>query len=256
MQAATVYEQPLNERVRSLLRLEFLFAQLGAVIEGESDTHSRMALVTINDILLVLSRTDLKSELVKELERQIATLNALRDMRGVDQGQLRSIIGELTFCSNRLLEVNGLIGAELRQNELLNSMRQRSSIAGGTCAFDLPLLHYWLSRPTEQRHADLKLWQQQFTVTETATGLILRLIRDCALPSQELASGGFFQKQLGGGGQYQMIRVLLDPSLSVYPEISGSKHRFSVRFIRPAQHTQRAAQAADDIPFQLCICAL
>lgn len=256
MQAATVYEQPLNERVRSLLRLEFLFAQFSAVIDGESEAHSRMALVAINDILLVLSRTDLKSELVKELERQIATLNALRDMRGVDQEQLRRIIGELNYCSNQLLEVNGLIGAELRQNELLNSMRQRSSIAGGTCAFDLPLLHYWLHRPAEQRQADLKLWQQQFTVTETATGLILRLIRDCALPSQELASGGFFQKQLGGGGQYQMIRVLIDPALAVYPEISGSKHRFSVRFIRPAQHTQRAAQASDDIPFQLCICAL
>lgn len=256
MQAAIVYEQPLNERVRSLLRLEFLFGQLAAASQGMTEADSRVALLTMNDILMVLGRSDLKSELVKELERQNTTLNSLRDMRGVDQDQLRKIIGDLNRCANGLLELNGLIGSELRQNEILNSIRQRSSIAGGSCAFDLPALHYWLSRPAEQRQQELRHWQREFNVTESATGLILRLLRDCALPSPEVASNGFFQKQLGGGGQYQMLRVLLDPALQVYPEISGSKHRFTVRFLKPTGDSQRPIQTTDDINFRLCICAL
>lgn len=255
MQQAIVYEQPLNERVRTLLRLEFLFQQLSHASQGKDASDSRLALVTMNDILMILNRADLKTEFIKELERQMISLNALRNARGVDQDQLRKILHELEHCSDTLLALSGPIGGELRQNELLANMRQRSSIAGGTCAFDLPMLHFWLSRSTEVRQQDLHHWLQELAITESATLLILRLLRECALAGPEVAPSGFYQKSLGGSGQHQMIRVLLDPLLQVYPEISGSKHRFSIRFLQ-SQGMQRSLQTTADVDFRLCICSL
>ena len=65
----TVFEQPLNERARSCLRLEHLFRALNKGLEGETEWDSREALCAMIEIGDLLSRTDIKGELIKELER-------------------------------------------------------------------------------------------------------------------------------------------------------------------------------------------
>lgn len=69
-----IYEQPLNERIRTLLRLEFLFEQANAHTYRHSAWDSRAAINTLFDIINVFSRADLKTEIMKELERQAVFL--------------------------------------------------------------------------------------------------------------------------------------------------------------------------------------
>ena len=77
-----IYEQPLNERVRTFLRLEFLFNEFFSRLEGPSEWDSRNALTSLLDILNIFNRTDLKTEVMKELERQMTTLGALEHAPG------------------------------------------------------------------------------------------------------------------------------------------------------------------------------
>lgn len=255
MQETVTYEQPLNERVRTLLRLEFLFQQSDHFLTGQSGWDSRGALHALIDTLNVLHRADLKTEFVKEMERQAQILSRLKQAPGVDLKQLDAILDQLDTYSDQLLAISGMLGQELRQNELLNAIRQRSSIAGGTCDFDLPLLHYWLERETETRLYDLKTWQQALRPVRNGVKLLTKLIRESTLPSSQRAANGFYQQSLESNVQYQLIRVTIPREYDIYPEISGGRHRFTVRFMKPALF-ERPQQITQDIDFDLTLCAL
>ncbi|HJT51612.1 MAG TPA: cell division protein ZapD, partial [Nitrosospira sp.] len=72
------YEHPLNERIRTLLRLEDLFNKAAFFSAKEDTFDHHAALVTLFEILEVASRGDIKSDLLQELERQKQALELLR----------------------------------------------------------------------------------------------------------------------------------------------------------------------------------
>ena len=255
LQQSISYEQPLNERIRTCLRLEFLFKQALFSMEGDNALDSHQTLSTIIDILNVLNRSDLKTEFAKEMERQAGALSRLKDAPGIDSRQLDKIVNELDLLSNQLLAINGTIGQDLRQHELLNSVRHRNSIPGGACGFDLPVYHYWLQQAHKVRRKDLEIWMNEFTPVINATKLILHLIRESSLPNQETATGGNFQKSLAAQPLAQLLRVTVPASQHYYPEISAGKHRFSVRFMQ-MNGNKRPTQVIQDIDFELTCCSL
>ena len=65
-----IFEHPLNEKCRTLLRLSHLFEQFEHHLALQTEWSSRAALLALLDVAAVLSRADIKSELLKELERR------------------------------------------------------------------------------------------------------------------------------------------------------------------------------------------
>ncbi len=255
MHPFVVYEHPLNERVRNLLRLEFLFRQAHHCQAGTTPWDSRLFITTLLDILAILNRSDLKTELIKELERHVATLGRLGESPDVDQQQLATILKHLEQLRSALHATNGPLGQELRDSEFLNGVRQRSSIPGGTCDFDLPAYHRWLSRPAEVRREVQQQWLDSLRLTRQTVELLLKLVRNTAGPSHETAAAGGFQRNLDPDLPFQLIRVAIDADLPYYAEISGGKHRFTIRFLEPSDGA-RPQQATVDVPFRLSCCAL
>lgn len=249
------YEQPLSERIRTFLRLELLFLQASHTLCGASPWDSRATLSTLFEILNVMGRADLKGELLKELERHGAALTRLEQVPEVDQQRLNQILDQLDAQVDRLHAVEGQLGQALRQNEFINSIRQRTSIPGGTCDFDLPAYHFWLERPAAERLRDLQEWLNTLGPVQSAVALILQLIRESATPSRECAQAGFLQKSLDPDIPCQLVRVAVPSSLPCYAEISGGKHRITVRFMEHIKDG-RAVQAAQDIEFDLYCCLI
>ena len=141
MSAKITYEQPLNERVRTFLRLEFLFDLAQHHVTGSGYWDSRLTLGSILDVIDLLGRSDVKTELIKELERHANTLSALKTNPGVDRGRLDSILTEINSYLNELRDPACQPGLTLRRDELVSAIRQRNAIPGGTCNFDLPGYH-------------------------------------------------------------------------------------------------------------------
>ena len=251
-----IYEQPLSERIRTFLRLEFLFHRARYLLEHESPWASRLTFEVIIDVMAVFSRADLKKEIIKELERHSATLEALSRNPNVAQERLEEIRGRVQVMLQELHERESVPGHELRHNELLNAVRQRSSIPAGTCDFDLPAFHYWLERPGSERLHELRDWVATFDTFESSIALCLQLVRASAAPTLEVANGGFFQRNLGSATPCQMIRVALARDLTMYPEISAGKQRFAIRFLCPGDATSRPTQTTDDIEFNLLCCII
>lgn len=250
-----IYEHPLNERIRTLLRLEHLFQQNAFHMSRPEAWSSRASINSLLDITNTLARADIKSEVIKELERHAATLGKIRSAPGVNTQRLDTILEELGANIDRLYQINSQIGRRLRENDFLNSIAQRNSIPGGSCAFDLPQYHHWLQLPHAERQQDLQRWAQEFEPLEAASELLLSLIRNSTDATLESAEGGFFQRTLESQSPVQLIRVGLASDSPVYPEISGGKHRFSIRFLEPSEE-DRPTQTETSLNFQLTCCLL
>lgn len=256
MDNAVTYEQPLNERIRSFLRLEHLFKQAGFLVRGSSVWHSQAALHTLLDIQNLLGRNDVKTEVLKELERHTANLARLEQNPDVDRGRLSEILDELDMLIDRMYSNSQPLGHELKQNEFLNAIRQRASIPGGTCDFDLPGYHHWLERPSESRIRDLSHWLAAFSVLEQAITIILGLIRESSVSKHAVAEQGFFQRSMDANSPCQILRVTLPAEAEYFPEISGGKHRFTIRFMQLPNLAERPVPIQEDIEFLLCCCAV
>jgi cell division protein ZapD len=251
-----IYEQPLNERIRTFLRLEFLFLRVDNALSGCSEQQNRDAIDSLLQILSVFERSDLKSEIIKELERLISTLSALENTPGVDKKALDDLLSELDQILDSLHVKKTAIGQALRDNDFLYSIRQRSSIPGGTCDFDLPSYHFWLQHTSESDRQDqLNAWLEQFSGVRSAINTALHLIRESTHFVPATAVAGFYQHSLDSNQPNQLIRVQIPRDVSYYPEISGGKHRFTVRFMQ-FDLAQRSQQSADDIVFSLSCCAM
>lgn len=252
---AIAFEQPLNERVRTFLRLEFLFGQHAHHRQDRSAYGLRARLQTLLDTLTVLSRSDLKKDILKELLEQHAHLTRLSQRPGVDQERLRQVLTELTVAINGLQHLaTQFAGSALRDNEFLISVHNRSSIPGGTCAFDLPAYHFWLSQPYEQVKRDLDAWFADLAPFERAIGLHLQLLRGSTEVSAAIARGGVYVH--APQGPVQLLRVFVPHDAGAYPEISAGAHRFTIRFVSMRDVNRRSSQVHMDVPFRLQCCAL
>ena len=89
-----IFEQPLNERMRTFLRLDFLYSQALYHNEAPSQWGSRAAMSSLLDILAITTRADTRSDVLKELERHLAALGDFQSKPGVDDGRLRTVISE------------------------------------------------------------------------------------------------------------------------------------------------------------------
>lgn len=255
MNTLTIYEFPLNERIRVFMRLEQLFQQLSHFMAGKSVFDMRAAIASLLDILTIFSRSDLKSELIKELDRHAKFLNQLVNTQGVDTQKLQEILADLNQASKNLYLSNGRIGINVMESDLFQSISQRSSIPGGTCSFDLPAFHYWLEQEESKRQNDLERWTQTFTDIRVAIDMILGFIRLSNVPTQEIAHSGFYQLALDKNQPVQLLRVGINNQLPYFAEISGGKHRFSIRFMQPSADENRPSQTQDDVSFALTRCA-
>ena len=96
-------------------------------------------------------------------------------------------------------------------------------------------------------------WMQDLEPIRDAIHLLLSLARGSADARRVSAGDGFFQDSLDSQAPVQMVRVELDHALDLYPEISGHKHRFNIRFMQ-ASDTERPSQTKQDVDFRLTCC--
>jgi cell division protein ZapD len=252
---ATVYEHPLNERLRFFLRLEFLFRLTRHSLRGESIWDSHTCLQALLEILNIVSRLDMKNEVIKELDRINTTLGTLRQTPHVNHDTLDQLLTTLGGFKSQLHAMEGPLAQEMRESEFIKLLIQRSGIPGGLCDFDLPAYRHWLQRPVEERDAELRTWFSSLDSLRLSIELMLKLIRESTEPTQHEAESGSYQQTLNSNAAYQMIRVGLPVDSPYFVEISGGKHRFTLRFME-ARALPRPIQTEDTVTFQLNCCAL
>jgi cell division protein ZapD len=247
------YEQPLNERMRTFMRLEFLYRQMLYNTEFEADWATRAATGSLLEILAILTRGDVRSDVHKELDYQIENLKRYASQPEVDARRLDALVKNLVATRADVDAAGPQFLQPLKDNEFLCSIKHRSSIPGGTCEFDLPEFSHWLRQPINRRQDDLSDWLATIRPVCDAVVELLWLMRESARPTEKTAIHGMYHHKMQKDASCRLLRVTLPDDSPLYPEISGSQHRFTVRFLEWSTINRRAVQTGHDVRFQISV---
>jgi cell division protein ZapD len=250
-----LYEYPFGESIRTTLRLEHLFERLGVLMWREDPVDHHFALVTIFEIMDVASRADLKSDLLRELDRYKAQFMSYRGNPAIQEAALDDVLGRIERAHHGLNQLAGKAGQSLSANDWLMSIRSRISIPGGTCEFDLPFYYAWQQEPAAKRQQDLQQWVGTLSPFAEAVRLVLSLLRDTGQPHMVAAPCGQYQQNLKDMRSYQLLRLRVDPALGMVPEISANRLMVSIRLMRPDAEGKLKIASDTDASFELTLCA-
>lgn len=246
-----IYEFPLNEKVRTYLRLEQLFKQLDQGKSATEDWQYISFLDCLFTLLDMIERIDLRNDVLKDIELHEKNLLIWSQHPNIDTEALEFALQKILRLRESL-KSNKKVGSELKEDKFLSSIRQRFSIPGGTCSFDLPNLHYWLQQSIEYKSKIIHLWLQELTPIQQAMELTLSFLRERGRFSPIEADNGFYQGI--AEDKNELIRVLCATNEGYYPMLSGNKYRYAIRFSLFAATMQGRISVDKKVNFKLACC--
>lgn len=249
------YEFPFNERIRALLRLEDLFKKVLFHVNAEDQHNHHCALILLLQMLDLIERTDIKLDIMLELDKQIASMQNLLGNPNIATEILTKTLAETQASVAKLRAVSSKIGQSLRDNEWLMSIKKRTSIPGGACQFDLPSYHYWLNQTTEKRNKDFNLWLHQLLPMYESIKIILHILRASGIENRHQAKQGLYEKMLTGTKPMQLLQIEVLGNCYCFPEISANKYAINVHFYT-IDFNDKSTHCDDDIDFKMTLCNL
>jgi len=249
MTAEIVYEHPLNEKVRAYLRIEHLFAQLNSLKVQQDNSLQLSFFSTLFTLIDVLERSDVRPDLIKDLERCESQLVLWSNHPSVSDKKLQLMLQQALRLQSELLRSGKLVN-QLKEDKFLTPLRQRFAMPGGCCYFDMPQLQFWLSFPAQEQLQKKTSWLEQLQLTEQAIDFVLGFYRERGQFSEVEASNGFYQKNTE---QFELLRIKYSQSGCSFPTVSGNKHRYAIRFMQLCEHNGRSA-CTEAIRFELAQC--
>ncbi len=239
-----IYEQPLNEKTRGYLRLEYLAQQLDHNLQHD---HQHRCFYPLFSLCELTERCDYRGEIIKDIDKQVQMLKHESSQYHLDAQLINHCIDKLQQA-RRSLVVDERPGQALKQNRFLSALRQRFNMPGACCNFDLPQLHFWLAKPWDERQQEYRAWIQHFDGLLAPITLLLELMRKTAHYEPATAAVGFYQ----GHSEHalSLIRVKIDPSQGCYPTISGNRNRYAIHFVQFDQQKH----SDQSIDFMLATC--
>lgn len=244
-----LYEHPLNERIRNYLKLEQLFTQVDNCAAKDILIFQQVFFTSLFSIIDTLDRSDIRGDLIKDLEKLQHNLVVWSQAPEIDTTALEINLKE-TVCLVSQLRSKNQPWAQLKEDTLLTSLKQRFAIQGGNCSFDLPQLQFWLHQPTANIQKDIENWLSLLNNIKNAFTLVMKFIRQRADFKSIETDSGFYQDN---GEGLLLLRIKVDSSSQHFPTISGNKYRYSIRFMLPCEQQGRR-YSNQPTKFQLARC--
>tara|TARA_B100002049_G_C16035970_1_gene356691 strand:+ start:301 stop:1053 length:753 start_codon:yes stop_codon:yes gene_type:complete len=246
-----VFEFPLKEKVRNYLRVEQLLGQIKITAKTE---HTHLQLVFFQqlfELLDLIERLDLRSDLTKDLEAHERNLVYWSKHPKIDSTALEQALKTVITLRDKL-KSDRRFGSALKEEKLLSTIRQRFAIPGGACSFDLPNLHFWLQQPLTQRQSDITKWLETLALLDDAIAVSLSFIRERGQFTAVTAENGFYQGV--AEDKNELIRVRCRVDEGYYPTLSGNKYRYALRFMLFTSNDNGSSAVEDHVQFHLAAC--
>jgi cell division protein ZapD len=147
-----IFEFPLNERIRRLLRIEEIYQKFEHQLKNTHDYFEFGCFNTLFEIVQLVSRSDLKIDFLQELERQEKKQSALLDHQALKEDQLnpKEIIPMIQFARKKLENIDVKPGFNFNNNLFLEEVKKRIGSPGGLLDVDFPNFRNWASHKTRK----------------------------------------------------------------------------------------------------------
>ena len=247
-----IYELPLNERLRTFMRIEFLYLRLNNFSNSKDHWQIRTTIHTLLEIYTILARTDVRREVLADLDRYIIQMQRFQSMPDADNEMVTNLLEDLNVIKEKMIQLGTGYLNPLRDDDYISALLHRHTLPGGKAEFDMPRYKFWLEADSKTVNDDLNEWINVIKPICAGIERLMWIIRESSEPIGTVASSGQYNHQIGKTAQISLIRVFLD-NVNVYPEISGGRHMIAIRFLERNDDGQ-FKQTEENIDFKLSLC--
>ena len=247
-----IYELPLNERLRTFMRIEFLYSRLNNFSGSKDHWQIRTTIHTLLEIYTILARTDVRREVLADLDRYIIQMQRFQSMPDADNEMATNLLEDLNIIKEKMIQLGTGYLHPLRDDDYIAALLHRHTLPGGKAEFDMPRYKFWLEGDSKALKDDLDKWINIIKPICEGIEKLLWIIRESSEPIGTVATSGQYNHQIGKTAQISLIRVFLD-NPSVYPEISGGRHMIAIRFLE-RNSEGKFLQTDENIEFKLSLC--
>ena len=247
-----IYELPLNERLRTFMRIEFLYSRLNNFSASKDHWQIRTTIHTLLEIYTILARTDVRREVLADLDRYIIQMQRFQSMPDADNEMATNLLEDLNIIKEKMIQLGTGYLHPLRDDDYISALLHRHTLPGGKAEFDMPRYKFWLEGDSKALKNDLDKWINVIKPICGGIEKLMWIIRESSEPIGAVATSGQYNHQIGKTAQISLIRVFLD-NPSVYPEISGGRHMIAIRFLE-RNSEGKFLQTDENIEFKLSLC--
>lgn len=251
-----LYEFPLRDATRLLLRLEVLDQHLKQVRDQRGAAQNRIAAHAVLSALDLVFREDLRAHLLQQIYYLQRNYEILRAREDIDQDGLQALLAELEEFRDDLTQLKASDVRMLSFDPLISALRQRDSVTDAAMAVDLPMYQWWLSSGTDRRREDIRRWIETFQPLMDANRRFLALLRQRGEYRDCSAARGGFTASVTRGHELWMVRVAVPADAPCFPQVSGASdsRKIHVRFFKTRSAKDGSEPYGADFPFRLAVC--
>jgi cell division protein ZapD len=246
----SLYEEPVQEKIRKFIKIEFLLNKI-YYFKGKDDKgENYTALLALCELYEILSRSDIKSELIREIETQNTYLQKIKEIPQADSSKLNSVLEKQSQLLKLIysIEINYL--DHLERDILFKTILKNSFTQLQPASID-----FWLSRDILNRETQIDLWLEPLIFIKRSIDFILEVIRKSGRFEDRVAEKGFFVEKLDPKKNILLVRVTLTSDLYYYPQISVGKQRLTIMFMTKDDKNNLVPHQ-EDLTFILTTCSL
>ena len=234
------------------MRIEFLFKRLNDFSGSKNHWKIRTTIHTLLEIYTILARTDVRREVLADLDRYIIQMQRFQSIPDADNEMATNLLDDLNAIKEKMMQLGTGYLQPLRDDDYISALLHRHTLPGGKAEFDMPRYKFWLEGDQKTVKEDLSRWINVIKPICGGIEKLMWIIRESSEPIRTAATSGQYNHQIGKTAQISLIRVFLD-NASVYPEISGGRHMIAIRFLERNKEGQ-FVQTEENIEFKLSLC--
>ena len=246
----SLYEEPVQEKIRKFIKIEFLLNKIYYFKGKDDKSENYIALLALCELYEILSRSDIKSELIREIETQNSYFQLIKEMPQADSSKLNSVLEKQNILLKLIYsnEVNYLdhLGRDILFKTILKNCFTQLQPAS---------IDFWLSRDILIRETQIDLWLEPLIFIKRSIDFILEVVRKSGRFEDRMAEKGFFIEKLDPKKNVLLIRVTLTSDLYYYPQISVGKQRLTIMFMTK-DDKNNLVPYQEDLSFILTTCSL
>jgi cell division protein ZapD len=246
----SLYEEPVQEKIRKFIKIEFLLNKIYYFKGKDDKSENYIALLALCELYEILSRSDIKSELIREIETQNSYFQSIKEMPQADSSKLNSVLEKQNILLKLIYsnEVNYLdhLGRDILFKTILKNCFTQLQPAS---------IDFWLSRDILIRETQIDLWLEPLIFIKRSIDFILEVVRKSGRFEDRMAEKGFFIEKLDPKKNVLLIRVTLTSDLYYYPQISVGKQRLTIMFMTK-DDKNNLVPYQEDLSFILTTCSL
>tara|TARA_Y100000389_G_scaffold119161_1_gene116321 strand:- start:1171 stop:1932 length:762 start_codon:yes stop_codon:yes gene_type:complete len=243
---AAIYEEPVDERIRKFLKLENYFLKLEYHKELDTPYDSYVSLYNLIAIYNTLSRVEVKSDLIREIDFHKQRYMEYIKFDSSDKIKLNSIMEKQNVILNNLYNLQSNYLNELNNDEFFQFCVKHYESASTE-------LDYWLTRDHAIRLNQINLWLETVRPIENSVYFCLDILRKSSETKEVCADNGFYLVKLNQEQKIRLLRITMQSDNYFFPRISLGPQRATISFML-LNEDNKYKQIKDNITFVLDLC--